>query len=80
MENQYVLICKNKFGNYQQFTDENGLQEYKNNIYINHMTGEQLIIEANNLFFIDKSYKPGIWRPPTIEELKKLNTGIYIDK
>ena len=35
-----VLEYKNKFGDYNRWTDEFGGQDYDNGIYIDHKTGE----------------------------------------
>lgn len=39
------LICKNKFGNKNRFTDENGLQQYNNNLIWDNATGLEYIIK-----------------------------------
>ena len=37
------LKLKNKFNTYQRFTDENGLQQYKNGICIDHYLGVEML-------------------------------------
>lgn len=69
----FQLECENKFGNYNQFTDENGLQEYKNGIVINHMTGEEISrIQRENLTEIMANLLNDGWRQPTTLELQSI--------
>lgn len=70
-KNDFKLKEPNKFGNYDQFTDENGLQEYRSNFIINHMTGEEIHrIQVDNLQeAINALVASGEWRYPAIKEL-----------
>lgn len=79
MKKKWKLKHKNKWGNYNQFTDENGKQKYKNNIVINHMTGEEIeflsLVESAGKFcelpMSISSYKaPILWQPLTQREWK----------
>ena len=58
---EYLLDYKNKWGNYQRFTDENGEQEYPTNTCYDHMTPEDTL--KRNAEY---------WRNLSDEELNKL--------
>lgn len=70
----FKLTVPNKFGNYDQFTDENGKQEYKNGIVINHMTGEEISKwQGKNLDkMMEHIITSGDYRSPTTKELQTL--------
>ncbi len=70
IEHSFKLKLPNKFGNLNQFTDENGKQEYKNNLVINHMTGEEIShIQGENVGMILDVLRQQGWRSPTTKEL-----------
>ena len=55
------LKYKNKFNTYQRFTDQNGLQQYKNGICIDHINGEELSeLQAKEIEAI-VAYNKGEW-------------------
>lgn len=56
------LKCKNKYGNYHRFTDDKGLQEYKNKIVIDHITGEEWEVLKEEYIKVIHDYNNGLWQ------------------
>lgn len=76
MAKRFRLKNKNKFGNYNRFTDENGRQEYKNNIVYDHSedwSHQKIIVRKPETVETEITViSPLEWRSPSEQEISAL--------